>query len=466
VGSTASVNTEISGFTIAAPLTGGAATGAINPNSLGILVRNSDVLIDKNYIIDAGIGIGVEPGVLRPRIEGNGLIGNLTGLLINDRASTAAAPAPVRFASNTVAFNTFGIRILADPGTPGLGDVVNNIFWQNHDRSAARNGTAIASEQAGTLLVRFNLFSGNGPSQDSPADDAVNVGGGFNPGALGPVTPDGLGNFTGDPAFVTPRDPRPQFDGPAVFFTDTDYSLGSTSAAIDNALGAESPRLDFTSRIRDFVVAGRGFPGRGPADLGAFEFRGPGSTLRVAGASLSDPTGITVTFSQAVDRSTVDATDLILAGDALNVSDPARVDSLTWIDSRTVRFNLAGNYNRGTLRLRVLDDAIRGSDQSSLVGFVQDLTLTTGRTATPVAAAPPTSLTQTSRPTGNLTLRQRMLARRQQQQQLRQQRQQQQRLLRQQRLEQQRLLRQQRQQQRSQQPSRLRRLFGGGGGGS
>ena len=48
--------TEIGGLTIASPLVGDPALGAINPSSIG-LANNSDILIDRNYFIDAGTGI-------------------------------------------------------------------------------------------------------------------------------------------------------------------------------------------------------------------------------------------------------------------------------------------------------------------------------------------------------------------------------------------------------------------------
>src|SRR5262249_36964722 len=51
--------TEIGGFTVASPLLGNPALGAINPNASAISVTNSNILIDKDYVIDAGAGIQV-----------------------------------------------------------------------------------------------------------------------------------------------------------------------------------------------------------------------------------------------------------------------------------------------------------------------------------------------------------------------------------------------------------------------
>src|SRR5205823_2653600 len=67
-------STEVSGFTIASPLVGDSARGPINSGSFAVLLNGSDVLFDKNYIIDSGVGIGVNYGgsnALAPRFEDN-----------------------------------------------------------------------------------------------------------------------------------------------------------------------------------------------------------------------------------------------------------------------------------------------------------------------------------------------------------------------------------------------------------
>src|SRR5262249_7662088 len=51
------VDTEISGFTIASPLLFDPANGPIDPNSAGVFVMNSNVLIDRSYIIDSRAGV-------------------------------------------------------------------------------------------------------------------------------------------------------------------------------------------------------------------------------------------------------------------------------------------------------------------------------------------------------------------------------------------------------------------------
>ena len=80
----------------------------------------------------------------------------------------------------------------------------------------------------------------------------------------------------GEPAFVAARDPRPGFDGPTIFLLDANFDLTANSAAIDAALNSAAPATDFLGRGR-VDVANRGFPGLGPADVGAFEYQGSGS---------------------------------------------------------------------------------------------------------------------------------------------------------------------------------------------
>ena len=114
--------------------------------------------------------------------------------------------------NNTFAYNTTGLT--AD-NTAATGSeqayVANNIFWQNHDQTTARNGLGVYSQTVNKLVLNNNLFSGNGPSDTSTAYAAVNIGNGFDPTKLGPLAANAaadLGNFTGYPAFVAPRDPR------------------------------------------------------------------------------------------------------------------------------------------------------------------------------------------------------------------------------------------------------------------
>jgi large repetitive protein len=294
----------------------------------------------------------------------------------------------------------------------------NTIFWENHDQTTARTGTGIQSNVLNKLLVRGNLFSGNGPSDTNPSDDAINVGNGFIPANL-KATPDQLGNFTGAPAFIAPRDPRPGSDGPATFFLDANYDLNVKSAAIDAAISSLAPSLDFLYRGHVKVV-GRGFPGTGPADVGAFEFQGTGGTVvgtgfRVATTSLSPtgsqvsngnttfsssspPTSITVTFSDTVNKATVTPGVLIMYGDGLNPVGPARATSVTWINDHTARFNLSRGFSsQGSVVVKINAGAIKSVSNAAVAGFTdmfrirpfvnQSQTLTPAPAPSPVAAA-------------------------------------------------------------------------------
>ena len=50
----AGLTTEIAGFTIASPLVGNPASGTINPNAIGVAITNSNIVLDKDYVIDGG----------------------------------------------------------------------------------------------------------------------------------------------------------------------------------------------------------------------------------------------------------------------------------------------------------------------------------------------------------------------------------------------------------------------------
>ncbi|MHC5544367.1 DUF1565 domain-containing protein, partial [Singulisphaera rosea] len=247
------LSTEIRGFTIANSLIGSSAAGPINPSSVGMLIQDSDVLVDKNYFIDSGIGIDVQvtgANAAVPTIEDDGVIGNLIGIQVDDLGSTTfASGSLIDIVNNTIALNTTGILVNALATSPLLAQAENNIFWENHDLSTSRAGSAIQATVANKIVPRYNMFSGNGPSETNYTDDTINVGSGFNPAAL-TGTPDSLGNFIGSPGFVSARDPRPTVDGPAVFYNEANFDLTVGSAAIDSGNNSAAPATDFLSRTR------------------------------------------------------------------------------------------------------------------------------------------------------------------------------------------------------------------------
>ena len=87
--------TEVGGFTIASPLVGNPATGTINPNAVGLLANNSNLLIDRDYFIDAGDGILVNTSGASsqaPQIENDGIIGNINGVVVQDSGGPTQQP--------------------------------------------------------------------------------------------------------------------------------------------------------------------------------------------------------------------------------------------------------------------------------------------------------------------------------------------------------------------------------------
>ena len=181
--------TEIAGFTIASPLVGDPALGSINPNAIGLLVINSNILVDKDYFIDAGNGIWVTTSgatSLAPQIINNGIIGNINGIVINDAGGSNAASV-TNVINNTFAFNTNGVLAMnTDATSSEQAYIANNIFWQNHDQSLTRFGWGVTSTVPNKLLLNNNMFSGNGQSDLTPSGAANNIGNGFNPAVAGP----------------------------------------------------------------------------------------------------------------------------------------------------------------------------------------------------------------------------------------------------------------------------------------
>jgi hypothetical protein len=319
------------------------------------------------------------------------IVGNLTGVSVIDAGGSTSGFSTdheVVLANNTFAWNTTALSVDTDAVGPRIADVVNNIFWQSAERTINRAGVAITATTPGRIQVRNNLFSANGPSVSSPIDDTFNVGGNFNPALLGP-SPDSQGNFTGNPAFVAPLDPRPDAHGPANFFLGANYDLTATSAAIDNAsmqpLAAQTTDFRFRNRVD---IPGRGFAGVGPTDVGAFEFNGTGGIGAGSSGNASSfgsrpvrtfglrtgqgmtflsatPSGVTVRFNGTVNRSTISASDLLISGNGLDPSNPARAVSLTWLDNRTVRFNIRGGFLKtGSVQLDINGTSVRNANRT------------------------------------------------------------------------------------------------------
>ena len=445
--STVGFATQVRGFTIASPLTGNGANTPILPGSIGIRLINSDVLVDRNYFIDSNVAIVAATSNLgrAPQIRNNGIIGNNIGVFVGDIGGSTTgfqnSQVGIPIINNTFAFNTFGTLIDTDTSGPTIADIENNIFFQNADRTTARNGAAISANNRDRTRIASNLFTANGPSASSTADDTINVGGGFNPSLLS-IIPDANGNLTGAVTFFSPIDPRPNGNGPANFYLGANYDITSGSTgAIDNANNSIAPATDFRFRGR-IDIPNRGFAG--PADIGAFEFNGTGGigsgsssggngsgggftlsarSIGTDGASASAPpttfaTGldipfrapgdaplgsgvtstavglgsVTVHFGGRLDRGSVQATDLLLSGNALDATHPARAVGLNWIDDQTVKFNLDGSFrSSGSVQLDIPPGAIRNADGTLVPEY-------SSTQSAPVAVAAPLAVVAAAAP--------------------------------------------------------------------
>jgi hypothetical protein len=419
------LQTEVAGFTIASPLLGDPALGTLNSSADAVLITNSNVLIDKDYIADSGTGIFVVTsgaGAMTPQIEDDVIVGNVNGVAILDGGSTGSSTAPVPIINNDFVYNTIGLDLVNTAATPVQAYVASNIFSQNHDQTNARNGFAIVSTNPNLITLRNNLFQGNG-SDDSKTHDTTatnNLGSGFSAAALTSTIPDSQGNFVGNPGFAFPIDPRPGSDGPANLFVSANFGLTVQSAAINNAWEATAIPTDILGNSAVNISGfGWGLPGYGPRDIGAYEYGGTGgialggafrvvtsSLVPIGGATLAaggtlitptSPTSITLHFSGAIDPNSIDATDLVLSGSADNPSNPVQATSLTWIDSDTVQFNLSGALSLpGTLNLSISPGVIKGMNGQGNLSYSDDVVIQIG---TPPGLVNPTPYPTTPNPT-------------------------------------------------------------------
>jgi hypothetical protein len=271
--------TRLSGFTIASNLLGNPVSGAIDPNSVALSITNSSIIVDRIYTITSNVGIQINTSgnsAPTPSISNSVIVGNNNGVTVSDGGNTESLLRPIVLNNNTIAFNNNGVMVNVAAGSPvDFVQIINSILSGNASvptLSTPRSGYAVSSTTADRVTLRFNNFFNNGASATNYADDTNNIGNGFDPAALNNGR-DALGNVPGDPAFVFPIDPRPEAEGPLRFFVDGNYGIRIQSAAIDAAENASAPTLDFLYRSR-VTIPGRGYPGTGPADIGAFEYNG------------------------------------------------------------------------------------------------------------------------------------------------------------------------------------------------
>ena len=430
--------TEISGFTILAPLLGDNVRGILDTSSIGVELYNADVLVDKNYIVNAGIGVNIATPVTNAtgsQILSNVIAGNYYGVAISDLGTSVSYASPVQVINNTIVDNTYGLVTFATKTNAIQAFVLNDIFYGNHDLTASRSGTGIFSIGANTLSVGSNLFYANGVS-GAPSSNAIGTFSTLTPASLS-AKPDAYGNILGDPAFVSPRDPRPNGDTAPVFFNYANYDLTSKSPAINAALNSVAPATDILYR-KAVAIAGHGLYGSGPASIGAFYYLGTGAIVATPGNGLTGgtspvlnptvrafsltssstsndttvggslpignrifavtstslnpdgvanqaagtataiaaPTSIVVDFSDNVNKSSISASDLILSGSGLNAANPAKATSLTWVDNHTVKFLLTGGFNStGAVNISIPAGTVQDSEGDSITAFAESFQL-------------------------------------------------------------------------------------------
>jgi large repetitive protein len=419
----AGLETEIAGFTIAVPLVGNPALGAINPLGVGVYTSDSDILIDKDYLADGGVGINVAtsgPAAQTPQIENDVIDGNIEGVQIVDNGTPSVAN-PVDLINNDFVYNTVGLQLSDQSTTPMEAYVASNIFFANFSQADATGGYAIYSVYPNKVTTQNNLFYDNGGNATSQVNANYNLGNGYIPANLG-TTPDAQGNFVGNPVFVYPVDARPGSAGPADLFVDGDFELTASSAALDNAWEPTAIPTDLLGNSQVSIPnTGFGLPNYGPRDVGAFEYDGTGGgtvggDFRVvttslvpvggeqfaAGATLvtaTSPTSIQVTFSGDVNQSSISATDLVLSGSA-DSSLSVKATSLTWIDADTVQFNLSGPLGTGTLDLSLPSGSIDSTTGQANLGYSDYVVIQLGTPPAPVNPTPmPVTTTPTPTPT-------------------------------------------------------------------
>ncbi|WP_435005816.1 Ig-like domain-containing protein [Tundrisphaera lichenicola] len=437
--------TEVSGFSIISPLIGDPTLGTINTTNVAVFAQNSNVVIDRNNIINAGVGVSLSntgTNKLAAQVFDNVIAGNIVGVGITGNGGSSLS-SPYLIVNNTIVDNTYGLLNSSSTANALQAFVLNNIFAANHALTTARTGTGIQSNTANTLGVGFNLFYSNGPSAASSADDAVGSFGSFRPSALTNL-PDGLGNFTGDPAFASARDPRPNGDSPPVFFLDGNYDLTARSVAINAGNNAVSPATDFLYRA-PVKIAGKGFANTGPASIGAYYYKGTGGPTAGGGtgsgsgglpinlaartaataavqsgvvssigggaaigtkkfnvietslstqgtssasdvpgvvASEAAPSFIDINFSNYIDASTLTPSDLVLSGSGIDPANPAHATGLTWIDGHAVRFLLSGAFrNGGNVNVSIAPGAVSSDTGTLLAGYNDIFKVASGGTS-------------------------------------------------------------------------------------
>ena len=359
-GSIPGIPTEVSGFAIISPLIGDSNLGSIDPTSVAVRTANSNVQIDRNIIVNAGVGVYLSTqGSNAPTsvVYDNLIAGNVTGVLVNDLGSTISTQSPFLIVNNTIADNTTGLSNVSTRFNNTQAYVINDIFFNNHDLTIQRNGTGIAEGATGTLAVGNNLFYQNGKN-NTGTSQATGTYNGFSPAALG-SSPDVLGNLIGNPFFAQAEDPRPNGDTPATFFTYSNYDLTSRSVAINAADNGVAPVSDFLYRTPVFI-AGHGFPGTGPASIGAYYYGGATGTSGGTGTIFN---GTTTTTGTSGAVSAGNPTSSGSGTGSSNSGSTVTAQSATGSPSGIVS-SIGGGIALGTKQFSVVNTSVSSDDSA------------------------------------------------------------------------------------------------------
>ena len=346
--------TEVSGFSIVSPLIGDSNLGTISSTDVAIRTANSNITIDHDVIVNAGTGIYLTTtGSNAPTsmVYDNLIVGNLTGVLVSDLGATTSIASPHLILNNTIADNTVGLQNISTRFNYTQAYVINNIFYSNHDLTTQRNGTGIAEGAADTLAVGNNLFYQNGKNGTGVAQ-ATGAFVGFAPSAL-TTTPDVFGNFIGNPYFNQAEDPRPNGDTPSVFFTYSNFDLTIRSAALNAADNALAPGVDFLYRT-PVAFSGHGFPGTGPASIGAFYFGGISTVAGGSGTTFGGTTGTSGTSSSSSSSGTTSKSGSVVQGGGSGSGSSTGLSGF----STAIVSNVGGGIALGTKQFQVADTSI------------------------------------------------------------------------------------------------------------
>ena len=284
-------------------------------------IRNN--LISFNSAPSGGGGIITLVSASDPLIEQNLIVRNDAGTNGTIAWLVPSGVTTPRVINNTIAFNTSTLAAgIAANAFDSSAQIVNNIIYA----SGSQTGIWVGSADANLPVIQANLvFSESGARYNGIASDQTGIN----------------GNISGDPQFAN--------------VPNNDFHLRSTSPAIDVALAAAAPTVDFAGLTRP--VDGNG-DGTAEPDLGVYEFLG------VNHPPVADAKALDV----AEDTSgTVQLTGSDPDGDALTfqvTSNPAH--GTISANGQSVVYTPEANYNGADSFTYIVNDSQNNSDPATV----------------------------------------------------------------------------------------------------